>query len=142
MRDRRSEIDRDLETGYGSVRLLYGVSLEVGQSETVLLLGGNGYSPSSRSDAGSSQLPVVRRPLRAQRGPERCDVRIAPLVATDLEGSAPATFVLAECNPSQYDGSEYAKQASGYAADASAPTAGRREKMIMALQGYRGAAGT
>ena len=112
MRDRRSEIDRDLETGYGSVRLLHGVSLEVGQSETVLLLGGNGYS------------------------------RIAPLAATDLEGSVPATFVLAECNPSQYDGSEYAKQASGYAADASAPTIGRREKMIMALQGYGGAAGT
>ena len=38
------------------------------------------------------------------------DIRLAPLAAADLEGVAPATFILAECDPVYDDGSRYAKR--------------------------------
>ena len=38
------------------------------------------------------------------------DIRIAPLAATDFDGVAPATFILAECDPIHDDGIAYAKR--------------------------------
>ena len=60
-----SIVIRDVEAGYGSVRVLHGVSVSVGHGETVALLGTNGNGKSTlikcvmglvRPGAGSIRL--------------------------------------------------------------------------------------
>jgi branched-chain amino acid transport system ATP-binding protein len=49
---------RDVEAGYGAVRVLHGVSLEVNEAETVCLLGTNG---NGKSTLIKCVMGIVRR---------------------------------------------------------------------------------
>ena len=49
-----------LEAGYGAVRALHGVSLEIRQGETVALIGGNGAGKTTTLRAVSGLLPLRR----------------------------------------------------------------------------------
>jgi branched-chain amino acid transport system ATP-binding protein len=51
---------RDVDAGYGAVRVLHGVSLEVREGETVALIGANGAGKTTTLRAVSGLLPLRR----------------------------------------------------------------------------------
>ncbi|MBI2206238.1 MAG: ABC transporter ATP-binding protein [Candidatus Rokubacteria bacterium] len=74
---------RDVEAGYGAVRVLHGVSIDVNEGETVVLLGTNGNGKSTLIKC----IMGIVRPERGEIALERDGERI------DLIGRAPEDMV-------------------------------------------------
>src|SRR3977135_4203946 len=65
---------RELEAGYGAVRVLHGVSLEVRQGETVALLGTNGNGKSTLMKCVMGLLKPSRGSIVLELGAEHMDL--------------------------------------------------------------------
>ena len=61
------ELD-DVEVSYGRVRATHGISLRVGEGETLALVGGNGAGKSSTLKAIMGMVPVTRGTIRFEGG--------------------------------------------------------------------------
>jgi branched-chain amino acid transport system ATP-binding protein len=65
---------RDVEAGYGAVRVLHGVSIDVGEGETVVLLGTNGNGKSTLIKCIMGLVRPVRGEIFLETDGERIDL--------------------------------------------------------------------
>ena len=65
---------RDVEAGYGAVRALHGVSLDIGQGETVALLGTNGNGKSTLMKCVMGMVRPTRGAIALELDGERHDL--------------------------------------------------------------------